>query len=274
MTPRTPRPASCAGAGRGLPRVPADRIRRVRSADDHAIILTVGDEITSGDIANTNGSWLAGRLAVLGLPVRMLAAVPDDVEEIAGFVRERRPQCRWLIVTGGLGGTPDDVTREGVAAAFGVGLEAHAASLAALRGRFPEHTHEYVERFAMLPAGAQPVDNPLGGAPGFRLENVVVLAGVPAEMEATFRVAERTVLGGGTRPIRAVRLSYRTTESQIVAVLERALDEHPAVAVGSYPQFDDGVRRVDIVLKSADPNALDAAAAWMGEELGQVLSAP
>ena len=246
----------------------------MRSADDHAIILTVGDEITSGDIANTNGRWLAARLAVLGLPVRMLAAVPDDVEEIAGFVRERRTQCRWLIVTGGLGGTPDDVTREGVAAAFGVGLEAHAASLAALRGRFPEHTQGYVERFAMLPAGAQPVDNPLGGAPGFRLKNVVVLAGVPAEMEATFGVAERTVLGGGARPIRAVRLSYRTTESQIVAVLERAMDEHPAVAVGSYPQFDGGVRRVDIVLKSADPNALDAAAAWMGEELGQVLSAP
>jgi molybdopterin-biosynthesis enzyme MoeA-like protein len=82
------------------------------------------------------------------------------------------------------------------------------------------------------------------------------------------------VLGAGTRPIRAVRLSYRTTESQIVAVLERALDEHPTVAVGSYPHFDDGVRRVDIVLKSADPGALDAAAAWMGEELGQVLSAP
>jgi len=177
-------------------------------------------------------------------------------------------------VTGGLGGTPDDVTREGIAAAFGVGLEAHAASLAVLRGRFPEHTHGYVERFAMLPSGAQPVENPLGGAPGFRLENVVVLAGVPAEMEATFGVAERTVLGAGTRPIRAVRLSYRTTESQIVAVLERALDEHPTVAVGSYPHFDDGVRRVDIVLKSADPNALDAAAAWMGEELGQVLSAP
>jgi len=81
-------------------------------------------------------------------------------------------------------------------------------------------------------------------------------------------------IGAGTRPIRAVRLSYRTTESQIVAVLERALDEHPTVAVGSYPHFDDGVRRVDIVLKSADPGALDAAAAWMGEELGQVLSAP
>ncbi len=274
MTPRSSRPASRAGAGRGLPWGSADRIRRVRSADDHAIILTVGDEITSGDIANTNGSWLAGRLAVLGLPVRMLAAVPDDVDEIARFVRERRPQCRWLIVTGGLGGTPDDVTREGIAEAFGVGLEAHAASLAALRERFPEHTHAYVERFAMLPAGAQPVDNPLGGAPGFRFENVIVLAGVPAEMEATFGVAERTVLGAGSRPIRAVRLSYRTTESQIVAVLERALDEHPTVAVGSYPHFDDGVRRVDIVLKSADPNALDAAAAWMGEELGQVLSAP
>ena len=246
----------------------------MRSADDHAIILTVGDEITSGDVANTNGSWLAGRLAGLGLPVRMLAAVPDDVDEIGGFIRDRRPLCRWLIVTGGLGGTPDDVTREGVAAAFGVALEQDAASLARLRGRFPEHAHRYVERFALLPAGADPIENPLGGAPGFRIENVLVLAGVPAEMEATFGVAERTLLGTGARPIKAVRLSYPTTESTIVAVLERATDEHPAVAVGSYPQFEGGVRRVDIVLKSADPSALDAAAAWMGEELGQVLSSP
>jgi molybdenum cofactor synthesis domain-containing protein len=245
----------------------------VRSAADHAIILTVGDEITSGDVANTNGSWLAGRLADLGMPVRMLAAVPDDADEIAGFVREQRPQCRWLIVTGGLGGTPDDVTREGVARSFDVGLAPNAAALAALRGRFPERAHAYVERFAMLPDGAEPVENPLGGAPGFRLGNVVVLAGVPAEMEATYGVAERTLLGAG-RPIRAIRLTYRTTESEIVAVLERAGDVHPKVAVGSYPHFDEGVRRVDIVLKSADPRALDAAAAWMGEELGQVLSAP
>ena len=245
----------------------------MRSAADHAIILTVGDEITSGDVANTNGSWLAARLADLGMPVRMLAAVPDDVDEIAGFVRERRSQCRWLIVTGGLGGTPDDVTREGVARGFGVGLAPHGAAVAALRRKFPERAHAYVERFAMLPEGARPVENPLGGAPGFCLENVVVLAGVPAEMEATYGVAERTLLGAG-RPIRAVRLTYRTTESEIVAVLERAGDEHPGVAVGSYPHFDDGIRRVDIVLKSADPTALDAAAAWMGEELGQVLSAP
>jgi len=259
---------------RGLPRGPADRIRRVRNADDHAIILTVGDEITSGDVANTNGSWLAGRLAALGLPVRMLAAVPDDVDEIAGFVREHRPLCRWLMVTGGLGGTPDDVTRDGVATAFGVELKVDAASLARLRDRFPEQAHAYVERFALLPAGAEPVENPLGGAPGFRLENVVVLAGVPAEMEATYGIAERTLLGSEGRPIRAVRLSYPTTESTIVAVLERATEKHPAVAVGSYPQFEDGVRRVDIVLKSADPSALDAAAAWMGQELGQVLSPP
>jgi nicotinamide-nucleotide amidase len=259
---------------RGLHGGPADRIRRVRSADDHAIILTVGDEITSGDVANTNGSWLAGRLAALGLPVRMLAAVPDDVDEIAGFVREHRPLCRWLIVTGGLGGTPDDVTRDAVARAFGVELEADAASLARLRDRFPAQAHAYVERFALLPAGAEPVENPLGGAPGFRIENVVVLAGVPAEMEATYDVAERTLLGSAGRPIRAVRLSYPTTESTIVAVLERATDEHPAVAVGSYPQFEGGIRRVDIVLKSTDPSALDAAAAWMGQELGQVLSSP
>ena len=81
------------------------------------------------------------------------------------------------------------------------------------------------------------------------------------------------MLGRGA-PIRAVRLSYRTTESQIVAVLERAMDEHPRSRSAAIRSTTDGVRRVDIVLKSADPEALDAAAAWMGAELGQVLSAP
>src|SRR3954447_10577204 len=111
----------------------------------------------------------------MGIRVRMLAAVRDDVEEIAEFIREQRGRCALLIVTGGLGGTPDDVTREGVARAFGVPLQLHEEAAATLHERFPDRAHDYVERFAELPAGALPVTNPLGGAPGFRIGNVLVL---------------------------------------------------------------------------------------------------
>ena len=239
----------------------------------HAIILTVGDEITSGDVANTNGIWLARRLAAIGLRVRLMAAVPDDVDEIDRIVRAQRDRCSLLVVTGGLGGTPDDVTREAVARAFDVPLEQHAEALEVLRRRFPGHVHEYVSRFATLPAGARPVPNPLGGAPGFRIGNVLVLAGVPAEMEATFSAVEDELRRDhGCPPIRSVRLTYVTTESEIVEVLERVGARHPLVAVGSYPHYDQDEKWVEIVLKSSDDEALDEAASWLSSAVREVLA--
>jgi nicotinamide-nucleotide amidase len=241
----------------------------VRDASSHAIILTVGDEITSGDVANTNGAWLAQRLGDLGVPVRMLAAVPDDCDEIAVFVSAHQRECAHLLLTGGLGGTPDDVTREAVAQAFGVELEEHEPVATALRRRFPDRVHEYVGRFAMLPAGATPIRNPLGGAPGFVLANVYVFPGVPAEMRATFGQIEERFR---SRPIRSVRLAYETTESEIVSVLEAAAELHPDVQIGSYPLFEDGRRRVDIVVKSSDEEALEEAASWLRGAVREVLS--
>jgi nicotinamide-nucleotide amidase len=247
----------------------------VRTADAHAILLTVGDEITGGDVENTNGSWLARRLAEAGVSVRMLAAVPDDVGEIARFVRDRRPECELMIVTGGLGGTPDDVTREGIAEGFGVGVREHEDAAAVLRAHFGDRLGDYARRFAMLPDGAEPIRNPLGGAPGFTIGNVHALPGVPAEMRATYDELVRGLgwVGDPRAPIRSVRLMYQTTESEIVVVLEGAADRHPAVAVGSYPLFEDGAKRVEIVLKSRDDRALEEAAAWVSGAVDEVLSA-
>jgi molybdenum cofactor synthesis domain-containing protein len=245
----------------------------VRTADAHAILLTVGDEITAGDVENTNGSWLARRLADAGVSIRMLAAVPDDVGEIGRFIRERRGECELMIVTGGLGGTPDDVTREGIADALDVGVAEHPEAAAVLRAHFGDRLGDYARRFAMLPEGALPIRNPLGGAPGFSIENIHALPGVPAEMRATFGELEPR-LGGATRaPIRSVRLMYPTTESEIVAVLEGVSDRHPGVAVGSYPLFEDGAQRVEIVLKSSDDRALEEAASWLSGAVEEVLSA-
>src|SRR5688572_5989833 len=101
-----------------------------------AVILTVGNEIVSGDTENTNASWLARRLAELGVEVKLIAAVRDDVEEIAAFLRAERPRVEHVFVTGGLGGTPDDITREAVAAAFGVDCAEIEEVATELRGRF------------------------------------------------------------------------------------------------------------------------------------------
>ncbi|HYX89205.1 MAG TPA: molybdopterin-binding protein [Gaiellaceae bacterium] len=230
-------------------------------------IVTIGNELVSGDVGNTNGSWLAGRLEALGLDVVMVAAVPDDEERVAAFVRSQVEAADVVVVTGGLGGTPDDITREAIAAAFGVPQEEQADVAERLRSRF-RGDPAYVTRWAHLPAGSRALENPLGGAPGFVLGNVYVLPGLPAEMEAMFEtVAEE--LRRGT-PIGSWRRTYRTTESRIVAVLEAAGEQHPAVRIGSYPTFGADGSTVELVLKSSDPEALAAATAWLEQALDEL----
>jgi molybdenum cofactor synthesis domain-containing protein len=237
-----------------------------------AVVLTVGNEIVSGDVENTNASWLARRLASLGVAVTLAAAVRDDVDEIAAFLRLESPRAGYVFVTGGLGGTPDDITREAVAAALGVPCEEIAPLADELRSRFSARgLGDYAARWASVPRGAEPIANPLGGAPGFIVENVFVFPGLPSEMRAMFdSIAERF----RGRPITTWRRSYRTTEGRIVAVLEEATRRHPAVAVGSYPRFPDAGPEVEVVLKSSDEGALAAATAWVERALNARVSSP
>jgi molybdenum cofactor synthesis domain-containing protein len=232
-----------------------------------AAILTIGNELVSGDVANTNASWLAKRLEALGVRVRLLAAVPDEIEAIAAFVREHAPRCDLFLVTGGLGGTPDDLTREAVAAAFGVGQEEVPEVADRLRARF-QRDPEYAAQWARLPVGARALENPLGGAPGFVLENVYVLPGLPAEMEAMFATVEEGLRRPA--PIRSWRRRYRTRESTIVGVLEAMGARHPGVLVGSYPSFGEDGPEVEVVVKSSDAQQLEVAVAWIEAALEEV----
>ncbi len=241
-------------------------------ADGHtrhvlAAILTIGNEVVSGDTENTNASWLARRLEELGVKVVLSAAIPDELDRIVGFVRREAPLVDHLIVTGGLGGTPDDLTREALAASFGVPQEEVPELAADLRARFTGNP-EYAARWADLPRGSRPLDNPLGGAPGFKLENAWVLPGLPSEMMAMFdRYAEELQ---GDRPIVSWRRRYRTRESTITPALAAATGRWPAVLVGSYPSFDDTGPEVEVVLKSSDPDLLEAAQAWLESELDRL----
>jgi nicotinamide-nucleotide amidase len=233
-----------------------------------AAILTIGNEVVSGDIENTNATWLAQRLETLGVHVALFAAVPDEQEPIGDFLRWERSRVDYVIVTGGLGGTPDDITREAVAAAFGVGQKEVPALAADLRARFPRHP-DYAARWAQLPVGSEPLDNPLGGAPGFRLENVWVLPGLPSEMEAMFNAYADQLRG--ELPIAAWRRAYRTRESEIVQLLTGATVRWPQVSIGSYPRFLPDGPEVEVVLKSEDSTALAAAVAWLEPALDHVV---
>jgi len=229
-----------------------------------ASILTIGNELVSGDVPNSNGSWLAQRLAPLGVSVRLMAAVPDDIDAIAEFVRREAPLADFLLVTGGLGGTLDDITREAIAHAFGVAQEEVPELAADLRRRFA-HDPEYAAAWARLPAGSRALANPLGGAPGFALENVYVMPGLPSEMEAMFDTIAEELRRG--KPIGSWRQTYRTRESTIAPLLVEAGERWPGVLIGSYPTFPLDGPRVEVVVKSSDADALAAASAWLASAI-------
>jgi molybdenum cofactor synthesis domain-containing protein len=234
-----------------------------------AAILTIGNELVSGDVPNTNASWLAKRLEAIGTRVVHMESVPDELDRIVDVVRRERECVDHLIVTGGLGGTPDDITREALAAAFDVAQQSVPELEADLRARFTRDP-DYAARWALLPQGSRPLENPRGGAPGFAIGNVWVLPGLPAEMEAMFdRYADSF---GGDPAIASWRRVVDTGESRIAHVLVEATVRWPAVAVGSYPSFFPDGPRVEVVLKSADAVALAEAAEWVGPALDTVLA--
>ena len=196
--------------------------------------------------------------------MRLIAAVPDEIETIAELIRREAPRVDFLIVTGGLGGTPDDLTREAIAHTFGV-----AAGGAARARRGPAcalHARSRVRgALGVAARGARPLANPLGGAPGFVIENVYVLPGLPPEMEAMFdSVAEEFRAGS---PIGAWRRTYRTRESVIAPALVEVGERWPGVLVGSYPTFGADGPSVEVVVKSSDADELAAASGWLGRAL-------
>jgi molybdenum cofactor synthesis domain-containing protein len=231
-----------------------------------AAIVTIGNELVSGDVPNTNASWLAKRLAPLGVETRLLAAIPDELETIAELVRAEAARHDFVVVTGGLGGTPDDITREALALTFRVPQVEYPELAAELASRF-RGDPAYVLPWARLPEGSRPLVNPHGGAPGFAIENVYVLPGVPAEMEAMFLLVEEEFRRG--TPIGAWRRVYRTGESVIAAVLVECGERWPGVLVGSYPTFAADGPTVEVVLKSRDACELAAAAEWIASALEQ-----
>ena len=223
----------------------------------HAAILTIGNEVVSGDTENTNASWLGRRLEELGVKVVLSAAIPDELDRIVELVRREAPRVDHLIVTGGLGGTPDDITRQELVPELADDL----------RARFTGNP-DYVAHWAELPRGSEPLENPLGGAPGFRIENTWVLPGLPSEMKAMFdRYAEEL---RAAEPIGSWRRRYRTRESVITPALVQATERWPAVLVGSYPSFGDDGPEVEVVLKSSDSDALAAARTFLEAELDRL----
>ncbi|MFT4881284.1 MAG: nicotinamide-nucleotide amidase [Natronomonas sp.] len=231
-----------------------------------AALLTVGDELLAGDTENTNATWLAGQLAERGVTVKRILVVPDDRATIARHVREYSDGFDAVIATGGIGGTPDDVTLEAVADAFDRGmvvddlaLEDIEETLAQADASVPELDID-VEAEASIPDGARPLINSAGLAPGAVLENVYVMPGIPRELKTMFEdVAEEFDGDAVSRFLYTVE-----PEANIVGALEEVAAEFD-VTVGCYPDRDAGHNRLKLTATSQD--AVDAAGEWLLETL-------
>lgn len=237
---------------------------------DSAAVLSVGDELLSGDVVDTNAAWLDAQLGARGWTVVEHRTVGDDVEAIADAVRALAARHARVVVTGGLGPTEDDLTIQAVAKAAGVALEYRPEVYARIRARFeargrplrPGH-----RRQAELPVGARLFDNPLGTAPGFALtlagSEVFVLPGVPTEMRALFETMQAALTTGPRRAVRRVLKTVGLGETDLEARVAPIRDEAAGVRFG----FRSTGLVQEVRLYGDDEAAVDAVAGRVEAEL-------
>ncbi|MGM0591059.1 MAG: competence/damage-inducible protein A [Halobacteriota archaeon] len=224
-------------------------------------VITVGEELLSGDTVDTNSTWLCERLVERGATVERVTTLPDRIADIARVVNEYHAEYDAVIVTGGLGPTHDDVTMEGVATAFGRSVEAHPDAVAWLDEHGGYHGKDLNKKITHLPAGARMLRNEVGVAPGAVVESVYVFPGVPREMKAMFEsVADE--FDGVLTYTEVVRADE--PESKLVTRMT-GLREHFDVSVGSYP--GDHVR---LKVTGTDPSVVEDAAAWLRDRVDLV----
>ena len=233
-----------------------------------AALVVIGDEILSGRTQDKNVAQIALWLNDHGIRLAEVRIIPDDMERIAATVNELRAAHDYLFTTGGIGPTHDDITVDAIAAAFGVPVIVHPEARKILEDYYRDRPGALTEsrlRMARTPQGAQLLANPSSGAPGVRLGNVFILAGVP-HIAASMLAALTGKLEGG-RPVVSVTVGARAPESDVADLLRETEDAHPGVAIGSYPFFKDGRYGANFVIRSEDGDL----ARTTGEELSHKL---
>jgi molybdenum cofactor synthesis domain-containing protein len=195
------------------------------------IIISIGNEILSGDINNTNATHMAKKLTKMGHRIKRIVVVPDVVDEIIDEVKKASRSADFVLVTGGLGATHDDVTAEAIAKAFGKRLVIDRKVYDRL-SQFSRN-EEAIRKVSSVPEGSEVVWNDVGAAPAFIIENVAVMPGVPAEMENTF---DKIIKRFDREEYHEEVVKVNGFEERIVKKLNKIVDEFSDVQIGSYPK--------------------------------------
>ena len=222
----------------------------------NAAILIIGNEILSGRTQDTNTSTLAGWLNSIGVKVEQVRVIPDVKEIIIKTLNELRKNNNYVFTTGGIGPTHDDITAESVAEAFEVKYEIHKEAFKILESYYkPGEFNEGRQKMVWMPQNAKLILNPTSGAPGFKIENVFCLPGVPSILKSMLGGIKNEIVGG--KPILSNTISLRTVESEIANSLTNVQNNNKDVEIGSYPFFQAGKIGVSIVIRSEDQSKID-----------------
>ena len=225
-----------------------------------AAILVIGDEILSGRTRDANMHHLANVLSEIGIDLKEARFVSDDEPAIIDSVRALSKGYDHVFTSGGIGPTHDDITADAIAAAFETHIDVREDALTILKAHYERQGVELNEarlRMARIPDGAELIDNPVSSAPGFRLGNVYVMAGVPSIFQAMVQSVLPSFTGG--LPILSETLRVERGEGDIAAELGALAKAYPDVSMGSYPFQKDGVYGTNLVLRSSDRVRLAAA---------------
>ncbi|MGR3545906.1 MAG: competence/damage-inducible protein A [Roseovarius sp.] len=225
-----------------------------------AAMLVIGDEILSGRTRDANMHYLAGEVTKVGIDLREVRVVSDDPAAIVAAVRALSAAYDHVFTSGGIGPTHDDITAENVAAAFDRPISVREDARAILAAHYDARGQELNDarlRMARIPDGATLIDNPISAAPGFTIENVHVMAGVPSIFQAMLASVLPKLTGGA--PILSQTLEIRRGEGDIAGPLSDLAGRYPDLSIGSYPFIRDGCYGAQIVMRGQDGARLDAA---------------
>jgi len=222
----------------------------------NASILIIGNEILSGRTQDTNTSTLAIWLNSIGVNVGEVRVIPDVEDIIVDTLNLLRSTYDYVFTTGGIGPTHDDITAQSVSKAFGIKYEVHKEAFKILEAYYqPGEFNEGRQKMAKMPITAELILNPSSGAPGFYVENVFCLPGVPSIMKAMLGSLNNLIVGG--EPILSETINLRTIESEIAKSLTEVQNNNSEVEIGSYPFFKAGKLGVSIVVRSVDKTKID-----------------
>lgn len=235
-----------------------------------AALLIIGDEILTGRTKDKNIGYIAEYLTGIGIDLREVRVVPDVEEMIVAAVNALRSSHTYLFTTGGIGPTHDDITADCISKAFGVGIDHDPRAVAMLRERYtPEELNEARMRMARIPEGADLIENTISKAPGFRIGNVFVMAGVPSIMQAMLDNIAPTLETGARMVIETIE-AEGLAEGIYAEGLSQIASSCPSVSIGSYPSFSTSGFRNQIVVRGKDAGTVAQAAAAVRDFLGRL----